>query len=145
VQTLAVDLMYFYPTLSEAALRVVTHISLTTFFPTFLATRALDVASRRASVALPAAFLSMLLSTLAGRGAHVGPHGDWTRHLAVVTAACRALTQQQASGTSLMTGFPLRGRSCPCFCFVFSVHGKVQTQYERCGLLRGTWKHPRQD
>ncbi len=111
MQTLAVDLMYFYPTLSEAALRVVAHISLTTFFPSFLATRALDVASRRASVAPPAAFLSMLLSTLAGRGAHVGPHGDWARHLAVVTAASRALTQQQASGGSHVTQLPI---GCRC-------------------------------
>lgn len=83
------DLMYFYPTLTEAALRSVCHVSLTTVYPAALAERALEIVGRRAGGEAAAPVLGLLMSLLLGKAAHVRPHQDWSRHRAVLSAAAR--------------------------------------------------------
>lgn len=98
LQALAVDIMYFYASLSEATLRVLALLCLSPIYSTALATRALGVLQRAAAETrvAPEGFLSLLLSLLTGRSSQVGPKqvdGSFERSRDVIDAACQAVQQ----------------------------------------------------
>ena len=98
LQALAVDIMYFYASISEAMLRMVALLCLSPIYPRALATRALAVLRRAAagSRVAPEGFASLLLSLLTGRSSQIGPEqldGSFERSKYMVGAACQAVQQ----------------------------------------------------
>lgn len=106
------DLMYFYPTLTEAALRGVCHVSLSTAYPAALAERGIEIVGRRAGWEAAAPVLGLLLSLVVGKAAHVRPHEDWARHQAVLSAAARCFASLPDPG-ALSPALMRRRSNCP--------------------------------
>ncbi|KAK9808862.1 hypothetical protein WJX72_005380 [[Myrmecia] bisecta] len=111
-QTLAVDLLYFLPSISEVTLRTVALLALSSSYPIALATRAVAIVARRGNDADPAQFLSWLLTLLVGRSAHLPADGDWRRHTAVVEAACHAMQTYGKPGEVLQLLAPALVQLC---------------------------------
>eukprot|EP00884_Botryococcus_braunii_P001684 jgi/Botrbrau1/11516/Bobra.0198s0013.1 len=97
-QELAVDLLYFYPTVSEAALRSVCHVCLTDLYPPAVAERAVDIVACRAADLPATPFLGLLLSLIIGKAKHVLPHAGWERHAAVLLSASRCVASLRDCG-----------------------------------------------
>lgn len=95
-QTLAVDIIYFYTSITEATLRMLALLCLSPLYPASLATRALGVLQRAAAIPsiTPEAYLSLQLSLLTGRSSQLGPEqldSSFERARDVVDAACQGL------------------------------------------------------
>lgn len=99
LQNLAVDLLYYLPTVHKATARTCALVCLTDAFPLELALRVIDVLSSRPSEEDTSILLSFLVTVLLARVDNAQLSVNSPRHEALVTAVCRALPQIADSGT----------------------------------------------
>lgn len=96
LQELAVDLMFYYSAISEATVRTLALLCLTSTYPVALATRALSVLSHAMSAlrVAPETYLSLILAVLVGRTAQAASESidqSYERAVQLVDAACQGM------------------------------------------------------
>ena len=100
LQNLAVDSLYYLPTVHEATARTCALVCLTDAFPLQLALRAIDALISRPCVSDTSILLSFLVTVLLGRVNNAQLSVNSSRHAALVSAVCRALPHIADTGTS---------------------------------------------
>ncbi|KAL0049524.1 hypothetical protein WJX82_004125 [Trebouxia sp. C0006] len=90
-QELAVDLLFYYPTIHEATARTCAVVCLTETFPVQLALRIIDVLSARTCQGDASILVSFLVTLLLGHVSQAQLSVNHARHAHLVAAVCRAI------------------------------------------------------
>ena len=101
MQDLAVDLLFYYPTIDEVTARTCALLCLTDPYPTQLAVRAIDSLCARGRQPDNSAVISFLATVVLGSMSQARVTLDGGRHAVLVTAACRAMTNIASPGQHL--------------------------------------------
>lgn len=98
LQELAVDLLFYYPTIHEATARTCAVVCLTDTFPVQLAIRIIDVLSSRDCQGDASVLVSFLVTLLIGHVSQAQLLVNHARHALLVEAVCRAICRVAAPG-----------------------------------------------
>ena len=98
LQELAVDLLFYYPTIHEATARTCAVVCLTDTFPVQLAPRIIDVLSSRACNGDASVLVSFLVTLLLGHVSQAQLLVNHARHAHIVEAVCRAICRVASPG-----------------------------------------------
>lgn len=99
LQNLAVDMLYYFPTLHEATARTCALVCLTPIYPLQLALRVLDSLCSTHPRENGSELISFLVTVLLGRVNSAQMTVSRSRHEALVQAACRAVPRIAPPGT----------------------------------------------
>ena len=99
MQDLAVDLLYYYPTIRDPTARVCALLCLTETYPLSLAQRVIDCLTARRNQQASSAVISFLVTVLLGRVSQAQLAVLPGRHAVLVEAACRTVTNLASPGT----------------------------------------------
>lgn len=98
LQELAVDLLYYYPSLHEATARTCAVVCLTDTYTVQLALRVIDVLSARERQEEELTLISFLVTVLLGQVSQAQLSVDRARHAVMVQAVCRAISRVASLG-----------------------------------------------
>jgi len=98
LQELAVDLLFYYPTIHEATARTCAVVCLTDTFPVQLALRIIDVLSSRTCQGDGSVLVSFLVTLLVGHVSQAQLLVNHARHAHLVEAVCRAICRLASPG-----------------------------------------------
>jgi hypothetical protein len=98
LQELAVDLLFYYPTIHEATARTCAVVCLTDTFPVQLALRIIDVLSSRTCQGDASVLVSFLVTLLVGHVSQAQLLVNHARHALLVEAVCRAICRVATPG-----------------------------------------------
>ena len=98
LQELAVDLLFYYPTIHEATARTCAVVCLTDTFPVQLALRIIDVLSSRARPGDASVLVSFLVTLLLGHISQAQLLVNHARHALLVEPVCRAICRVASPG-----------------------------------------------
>lgn len=99
MQNLAMDMLYYFPTIHEATARTCAVVCLTSTYPAPLAVRVMDALCSRQPCPQDAILISFLVTLLLGRVSDAQMTVSRARHEALVQVACRALPQMEDPGS----------------------------------------------
>jgi hypothetical protein len=102
LQELAVDLLFYYPTIHEPTARTCAVVCLTDTIPVQLALRIIDVLSSRACQGDASVLVSFLVTLLLGHVSQAQLLVNHARHAHLVEAVCRAICRVASPGRWLM-------------------------------------------
>ncbi|KAL0040469.1 hypothetical protein WJX77_008083 [Trebouxia sp. C0004] len=106
-QELAVDLLFYYPTIHEATARTCAVVCLTDTFPEQLALRIIDVLSSRACQGDASVLVSFLVTLLLGHVSQAHLLVNYARHAHLVEAVCRAVCRVDSPDVMLRAMEPV--------------------------------------
>lgn len=98
LQELAVDLLFYYPTICEATARTCAVVCLTDTFPVQLALRIIDVLSARTCQGDSSVLVSFLVTLLLGHVSQAQLSVNHARHAHLVEAVCRVICRVASPG-----------------------------------------------